>query len=209
MSTRSQESRGRGPGLQVHTGSNASHAAQQPCGPGLPGAFPFSGNRDEDLCPELQGRSQGLQSHTPASGQGLERVSQGSCHCQFRSGTLGTQLGSITEWVPGKFERPGSAFPKPCKPLKWGPRCGFGLSVIWPENRQVRHRPQHTGCSPASAGVDAGGRVSCLLCPCVHSTRVPPPGPGVLSVDPLLCKQASGWSAPAAFQKVPRTRQLE
>lgn len=195
----------------MHTGLNCSHAAQQPCGPGLPGAFPGSGNRDEDLCPELQRRLQGLQSHKPVSGQGLERVNQGSRHCRFRSGALGTQLGSITEWVLGKFERPGSAFPKPCKPtatlaLKVGtsvclwPLCDVARAQAGPGTQAAHQRQQK---------VDTCVRVSCLLFPCVHSTRLPLPGPGVLSVDPLLCKQASGWSARAAFLKVPWTGMLE
>lgn len=157
---------------------------------------------------------QGLQSHKPASGQGLEQVSQGSHHCQFRSGTLGTQLGSITEWVLGKFERPGSAFPKPCKPTATL-ALEVGTSVwLWPLSSGQSPGRSATGPGTQAAHqrqqrVDLCGQVSCLLFPCVHSTRLPLPGPGVLSVDPLLCKQASGWSARAAFQKVPWTGMLE
>ena len=137
--------------------------------------------------------------------------SQGSCHWQFRPAVLGTQLGSITEQLLGKFERglaqlfQSRASPWPPLALEEGTSVWLWLSVIRPETRQARHRPWHTGRSPASAG---GGHLrpsvlpALCLCP-QHRT------PAVLSAVPLLCKQASGWSPRAAFPKVPWTGWLE
>ena len=124
---------------------------------------------------------QGLQSHKPASRQGLEQVSQGSHHCQFRSGTLGTQLGSIRvgawevreAWL--SFSKAMQAHSHP------GPRSAdlsvALASVIWPEPRQVRHRPRHTSCSPASAEGEQRDTLQPSVLPALSLCPQHPPPP--------------------------------
>ncbi|MXQ90524.1 hypothetical protein E5288_WYG016136 [Bos mutus] len=69
-----------------------------------------SGNRDEDLCPELQRRLQGLQSHKPASGQGLERLAV----------TFAKALDGCAMTLPGKKELEEKDHPQLAPhPPKW------------------------------------------------------------------------------------------
>lgn len=135
----------------MHTGSNPS---QQPCGPRLPGTFPGSGNRGKHLCPRLQRRSQGLQSHTPTSGQSLEpRILSLAVPFGGPGHPAGEHHRAGAQEVR---ERPGSAFPKPCKPMATtGPRRGdlsVALALCDPARDQAglpqasAHRP-FTGVS--------------------------------------------------------------
>ena len=162
----------------MHT-QNPSHAAQQPCGPGLPGAFPGSGNWDEDLCPELQRRFTGL-AEPQACVQARPRASEpGIPSLPVPIGNPGHPAGEHHRVGAREVREAWLSFSKAMQAHSHpGPRSGdlsvALASVIWPEPRQVCHRPRHTSCSPASA---EGGPLRPSVLPALSLCPQHPPPP--------------------------------
>lgn len=82
----------------------------------------------------------------------------------------GGRLGSTREaWL--RFPK---AMQIPQNGNLWTLQCGFDLSVIWPKARRVHHRVPSTHAAHQSLQVVGICLwVSCLLRPCVPSTRSP------------------------------------